>query len=330
MKKAFFYFSIFFIIIATFALGFFFWQKPKIKPIEAQVSVKESEEKNVSQSHFPVSENKIKILFVGDMMFDRWIRQSIEKKGVDYIFSGVDGILKDSDLVVGNLEGPITSSDSVSVGSEIGSRENYVFTFPKETAQNISNKNIKLVNLGNNHILNFKEDGANEARKYLAEANVKYFGNVGEKERRFFIADFKGFKVGFVNFNQFMGDGKQAALDDLREVRRKSDFVIVYTHWGKEFKTQSDEKERQLAHEFVDAGADLVIGTHPHVIQESEEYKGKKIYYSLGNFLFDQYFSPETKKGLAVQLELNGKNKPIFKEHYVEMKKDGRTILPGK
>ena len=80
--------------------------------------------------------------------------------------------------------------------------------------------------------------------------------------------------------------------------------MIVFLHWGEEYQLISSSSQRKLAHSLIDAGADLIIGSHPHVVQEIEKYKGKLIFYSLGNFIFDQYFSRETQKGLAVSLEL--------------------------
>jgi len=87
------------------------------------------------------------------------------------------------------------------------------------------------------------------------------------------------------------------------------------------------ERTKELAHEFIDNGADLVIGSHPHVIQTKEVYKGKAIYYSLGNFIFDQYFSPYTQKGLAVEVELGSQGSLDLKEYTVEMKNSGQTVL---
>ncbi len=248
--------------------------------------------------------NEVKMLFLGDMMFDRYIRQVGERKGYDYIFKEVDNLLSGNDLVVANLEGPITDNKSVSVGTEFGEKENYFLTFDPKIAKVLANHNIKLLDIGNNHILNFKSSGVSETQKYLAENNISYFGNPLEKEN-YLIKDFEGFKIGFVSYNQFEPDAVAKALNNIANARKRANVVILYAHWGKEYDDSVLPSIRALAHNFIDNGADLIIGSHPHVVQEKEVYKGKTIFYSLGNFVFDQYFNPRTTKGLAVEVSIN-------------------------
>jgi poly-gamma-glutamate synthesis protein (capsule biosynthesis protein) len=277
---------------------------------------------------FPVTGNKIKILFLGDLMFDRWIRQAQEKRGGDFVFQKVDTLLKSEDLVVANLEGPITDKTSVSVDSKFGSKENYVFTFPPQTADELFKENIKLVSLGNNHILNQEEAGLVATRNYLQAAKVSFFGDPEDQNARIKIYEAGRLKIAFVNYNQFVAEAKQKTLADIVQAKvQKADLVILYTHWGKEFLPTPEEKTVNLAHEFVDAGADLIIGSHPHVIQSTEIYKDKKIYYSLGNFIFDQYFSPETQQGMGVEIQIDPVSKKIdFKEYNFAMKTSGQTV----
>ncbi len=269
----------------------------------------------------------VKILFVGDMMFDRYIRQTAERKGSDFVFAGVKEILAGNDLVVGNLEGPITDKASVSVGSEIGARDNYIFTFNPDVASELWKNNVKLVNIGNNHILNFGNDGLTQTKENLQNNKVDFFGDpAGEK--RIAVWNQKGLKLAFVSYNQFEKDGVAKTLADIKAAKQmNADEVVLYAHWGTEFVGQSDAKIKDLAHGFIDSGADLIIGSHPHVVQDKEQYQGKMIYYSLGNFIFDQYFSFETQQGLAVQLEIDTKKQTTFKELPVTMKANGQTIF---
>ncbi len=119
----------------------------------------------------------IKILFAGDLMFDLGIRYYAEKGGGnDFIFEKILNLLFNNDLAVVNLEGPITGEKSVSSGTAPGSTNNYFFTFDPSVAKTLSEKNIKLVNLGNNHILNFGSRGLESTKKYLDESSVDYFG----------------------------------------------------------------------------------------------------------------------------------------------------------
>ena len=136
-----------------------------------------------------------------------------------------------------------------------------------------------------------------------------------------------GLKIAFLNYNQFEQDAEKKTLEDIKTAQNsKADEIILYTHWGKEFVPEAADDIKNLAHEFVDAGVDLIIGTHPHVIQNKEEYRGKMIYYSLGNFIFDQYFSPETQKGMLVQVEIDSSKKMQFKESYVKIQNNGQTL----
>lgn len=323
--------SLLLVIGATIALGFFYSKGIGANKLEANSFPNIPTAKDdAPKMDFPASTgDKIHILFVGDMMFDRWIRQMSQKNGSDFIFQKVHDLLQKQDLVVGNLEGPITSEPSVSLASVFGSRENYIFTFPPDTAQTLYDQNIRLVNIGNNHILNFKEGGLDGTKDSLTGARVNFFGDAGRNDRRFFVQEVKGFKIAFVNYNQFTGNGKQHALDDLQAVKKIApDFTVLYTHWGTEFSDTPNEKDRALAHQFIDAGADMVIGSHPHVLQTKETYQGKTIYYSLGNFIFDQYFDLRTRRGLAVQLEIDPKDRTIAARDYsVEMKTNGQTVL---
>ncbi len=270
----------------------------------------------------------VKILFVGDMMFDRYIRQATERKGNDFVFAGVKEILAEKDLVVGNLEGPITDKPSVSVGSEIGAHDNYIFTFDPIVASELWKNNIKLVNLGNNHILNFGADGLAQTKENLRSNKVDFFGDpTGEK--RIATWNKNGLKLAFVNYNQFEKDGIAKALDNISAAKQLNvDEIILYAHWGTEFAAEADVKLKDLAHSFIDGGVDLIIGSHPHVVQNKEQYRGKMIYYSLGNFIFDQYFSPEAQKGLSVQVEIDSRDKNfIFIEFPVAIKGSGQTVI---
>jgi len=282
---------------------------------------KTSEKKETAQA----VQKQIKILFVGDMMFDRYIREAVKKYGHDnysYIFQPIKEKLSGYDLVVGNLEGPITEKKSVSVGFREGESRHMVFTFDPAVARTLAENNIKLVNLGNNHILNQGEKGVEQTKKYLSEAGVEYFEGSGHLETKFP----SGNLVSFVGYNYSESDSEEKTIENIKSAKEQSDIVIICPHWGMEYKTGDPGSTiRALARRFIDAGADAVIGTHPHVIQASEDYKDKKIYYSLGNFVFDQYFQEETMEGLGVELTINPDGAIEYGELKFEMTKRGQT-----
>jgi poly-gamma-glutamate synthesis protein (capsule biosynthesis protein) len=272
------------------------------------------------------SKKEVSLLFFGDLMFDRYIREVAEKKGNDFVFEKITDLLKGNDLVVANLEGPITDNQSKSVGTVPGEKGHFIFTFNKSLAETLFRKNIKVANIGNNHILNFGENGLGQTKNYLTENGIEYFGDPKNSENNYLIKELEGIRMGFVGYNQF-GGKTQETEDNIKILKKKADIVAVYAHWGKEYEKMPSESIKNFAHSFVDNGADLIIGSHPHVVQNMEEYKGKRIYYSLGNFIFDQYFSLETMKGLAVKVMINPENNNLsFQEIPLSLEKNGQTL----
>lgn len=276
-----------------------------------------------------LSPKEVRVLFVGDIFFDRYIRKVIGREGVHYSLSCVGDFLKSFDFVVGNLEGPITNFPSVSLGSEIGSPNNFIFTFPVESAKILYENNIKIVNLGNNHINNFGKSGFESTLKYLKENDVKYFGGFYGDEP-VLKKDVLGNKLSFVSFNEFGGKDAEEVAEKIKLEKEEGRVVFVYTHWGDEYVSPS-QRVKNYAKLFAEAGADFVIGSHPHVILESEILRlssGREtvVYYSLGNFLFDQYWNEEVKTGLALEIRIKGEEVKIV-EHRTNLEKDGRVCL---
>jgi poly-gamma-glutamate synthesis protein (capsule biosynthesis protein) len=279
--------------------------------------------------------NYVQLLFVGDLMFDRGIRHYAVNPptgggGNNFIFDKITPILFENDLVVANLEGPITDNKSVSSGTVPGSRDNYFFTFDPSLAKTLFKENIRLVDLGNNHILNFGQAGINSTEKYLDDANVQYFGAPGGNKSA--IKNVNGFNIALVSYNEFLSSdiiGEQnATIDEIKIAKKSADIVIVFCHWGVEYNLKNTDSQKILAHQFVDAGADLVIGSHPHVIEPMEIYNGKRIYYSLGNFVFDQYFSEDVRKGEGVVVTIDKKTRQLdFSEKHFYLEDNGQTLL---
>lgn len=324
----------FIIILIALASGVFWFSEKYVKHTQGlniQIQTnggKETEKPEVLPANN--GQKSVTLLFLGDLMFDRYIREVAQKKGNEYIFEKVSGLLKNTDLVVANLEGPITDNSSVSAGTMPGEKNHLVFTFDKSLAKTLSESNIGLVNVGNNHSLNFGQSGFDQTKTNLSSENVDYFGELmrgGEDIN--YIAHVNGYKIGFVNYNQFVCQAApkcvSIAVENIGSLKKQADLVVVYTHWGAEYKTDVSQNTKNLGHQFIDSGADLVIGSHPHVVQEKEEYRGHWIYYSLGNFIFDQYFSPETKKGLAVKVIIDANKKIKFEDISLILDNNGQT-----
>jgi len=282
----------------------------------------------VSYEYVPPISNVKKeavVLFGGDMMFDRAIRIASEEHGGDHIFSCIKDTLRAADIVVANLEGPITEHASVSLGSTPGDANNFTFTFPTSTAELLARHNIGLVNLGNNHILNFGQSGERATRVALGGAGVQYFGDT--QMQRIATTTIHGVTLAFINYNQFSDSSTASTTESqVRAVRAEGYIPIVFAHWGDEY-VSANSFQKRLAHRFVDAGAELVIGTHPHVIQENELYLDKHVYYSLGNLIFDQYWEEAVRRGIMVRVTLDESGVQSVLEIPTELIRGGTTCL---
>jgi gamma-polyglutamate biosynthesis protein CapA len=312
-KKYILIFAVLIVAVLTATICFFLWQKPVLRAENVRLSV--AQEKKYVQ-----------LLFAGDLMFDRGIRYyAAQNGGNDFVFDKISAELSKNDLVVANLEGPITDFKSVSAGTIAGSANNYFFTFDKSLAKTLFSQNIRLVDLGNNHILNFGQSGLNSTKKYLSDANVNYFGAPGSGKG--VVENIGGIKLGFISYNQFAEDNLQDVVNEIKKIKTASDVAVIFCHWGNEYQLTATESQKELAHQFVDAGADLVVGSHPHVIEPMEIYNGKRIYYSLGNFIFDQYFSEDVRNGLGVEVKIDKNTKQLdFTEKHFYLQSGGQTI----
>ncbi len=256
----------------------------------------------------PVSEpdksQSLRIIIVGDIMLDRNVYNATKRAGenFEYPFLLIADELKKYDLRVANLEGPFTTTPFNMKRAQAMS-----FTFDPQFAQPLA-KYFDVVSLANNHTLNQGEKGLRATRDYLQQAGVEYFGDplnratdVGR------IIERNGFKIGLIGYHAF-GRSESKTIPvierEIKEMRPRADYIVVMPHWGAEYKPRASAAQVVVGHRFIDAGADAVIGGHPHVVQNVEEYKGRKIFYSLGNFIFDQYFSKETMEGIMVAVEL--------------------------
>lgn len=282
-------------------------------------------------AYYPAGEGqRVSLLFLGDLMFDRYIRKIADSKGNDYIFQKMKEILSKNHLVIANLEGPITNKTSVSINSKRSEKKQYQFTFDKSLADTLKKHNIALVNLGNNHALDFHREGLEQTQRYLDLAGVSYFGTPDKENQRSIMKNIGGVKIGFINYNQFAPESVNTTLDAIKKIKTQAELVIVYCHWGNEYQKEPGDRIRKLAHNFIDHGADLIIGSHPHVIQEKEEYRGKMIYYSLGNFIFDRYDRADTCRGLAVKVKINpGNLKMDFEDIFLSLERTGQTRVMG-
>jgi len=252
----------------------------------------------VTVTAFPNDENSLTLSFGGDVLLDGSVATVISNKGANYILSDVKPILSGADISMINLECPISTR-----GTKAKDKQ-FTFRAKPSSVDVLTSAGIDIVTLANNHILDFGQDAMLDTFTYLDKAGIKYVGaghNLDEASiaKYYKIDEFNVAILGsshvipVVEWNA--GKNKPGVattynptrlISEISTAKKNADIVVVYVHWGTERNTKPDTYQRNLAKKYIDSGADLVIGAHPHVLQGFEYYKGKLIAYSLGNFVF--------------------------------------------
>ena len=251
-----------------------------------------------------IKEPSVTLTFFGDMMLDRSVKKMIDINGADFIFENLfsesSSTLFASDIISANLEGPFANSRRPTTKS-------IAFRFDPKLISTLQKYKFNIFSQANNHSYDMGADAFEESKENLKNEGLDFYGSQYRvDDDSLLIKDVNGVKVAFLGFNDTNSaiDLKKAK-ELITKVHADAELVVVNAHWGYEYKPISNPNQRYLAHLFVDWGADVIIGHHPHVIQEMEVYKNRPIFYSLGNFVFDQYFSAETQEGLAIKINFN-------------------------
>ncbi len=233
----------------------------------------------------------IRLAFVGDIGLNYSVAKDIEaiasgetpRDGVDkgFPFGGVQERLRAADIAVGNLE---------CVASVKGKLDTWhkPFRAPVAGIDTVLAAGIDLVSVANNHSFDFGEEGFTDMLKNLDEKKLAAVGRgyrqkMPHQPERAVVREVRGTRVGFLGF-YLAEDGD--ITRDVAAARKEADLVIVYFHWGKEKQSDATPEQRRQARAAIDAGADVVVGSHVHVLQPTEMYQGKLIAYGLGNFVF--------------------------------------------
>jgi poly-gamma-glutamate synthesis protein (capsule biosynthesis protein) len=247
----------------------------------------------------------ISIQVFGDIMLDRNVAKNMGKDGLDYLFKNLygedKGLYPITDLTIANHEGPYASK-------RVPTTKSIAFRFDPNLAPQLKKYGFTAVSLANNHSLDMGWKNVDFTEKTLDQNSIGHFGNqVKENKTLTWFSKIPGKKdqVAFIGLNNTDHPLDMTKVyEAIKDAKQHSRYVIVFMHWGVEYKNISNDAQRNLAHLLIDKGVDAVIGAHPHVVEEAELYKNKPIFYSLGNFIFDQYFSVETQEGLSVGLIL--------------------------
>ncbi|MBU0547125.1 CapA family protein [Patescibacteria group bacterium] len=294
-------------IIAVAVASNFFWNKSRIIEIESK--------NNTELPSEAQEEGLITLIFTGDIMLDRGVEYIIEQHNDwKWPFLKVADFLKSADLTFGNLESIISDK-----GTKVGSI--YSFRADPRTIEGLTFAGFDVLSLANNHAFDYGSEALVDTLVRLKLANIDFIGADLNKQSTFspLIKEIKDVKIGFLAYTN-LGPSSWKATDanpgiawinendfseiqkNIKDAKEEVDILIVSLHAGTEYEPEANQFQKDFSKMAIDAGADLLIGHHPHVVQPYEGYKNGWIFYSLGNFIFDQNFSTETTKGQLVKI----------------------------
>lgn len=238
---------------------------------------------------------KTTFVIAGDAMFDRFVYHSFKSKGLEDIFKKFGPrVFAGADLALVNLEGPISSGPII---DDI-SPDNLIFNFPSKTPDALKFAKIKAVSLANNHTLNAGAQGFSTTQDILRNNSILFAGHQSQIGEQSVLRVEAEIPLSIITVNSLEGSNGVGGL--VEKEKSAGRFVLVFPHWGNEYQKVHSPAQQKLARSWIDSGADFIVGSHPHVVQDFEIYKSRPIVYSLGNFVFDQGFSRETQEGLIL------------------------------
>ena len=268
----------------------------------------------------------ITLALVGDILPASSVARLMEKHGYDYPYRESRHILQLADIAAGNLETSITDRGAPEENKE------YVYRGPAQALPAIRDAGFDVLSLANNHTLDYGWIGLEDTMNALDDNGLLHMGT-GDNETEAYApvyVEAKGFKVAFIGVSHVVWKTYWNATKDrpgmaetydptrtvaaIAEAKQHADLVVVMVHWGTEYTDQPEPYQVKKGRQFIDAGADLVIGSHPHVLQGFEAYKGRWIAYSLGNFVFSGTKSPQSAETgvLTASCRKNGQCKLQF------------------
>ncbi len=270
--------------------------------VETTNEIKKEEKKKIQKTSITLS-------FAGDITMGNYVgqgnsgtfNQMYESVDPSYFLRNVKSVFEKDDLTIANMEGPITTASKYAI-------KKFAFKGKPEYRNILKLGGVDVVTLANNHSQDYFDQGMKDTKDNLDQVDIAHFGY-----NETTIQEVKGKKIGFIglSFPQEYGNMTKKLLEDLKE---KTDLIVLYVHWGIERDEAPMSSQVDLAHRWIDEGVDLVIGSHPHVVQGIETYKGKKIVYSLGNFCFGGNKNPSDKDSMIYQHTFEFEGDKIIKE----------------
>lgn len=313
------------VLILLVLLGtFVFFPKDIVVENKASVNgafnINDTDNNSPDEKHF--TDRDILLYAVGDIMLDRGVEYMVYKHGSEdyrFPFLKIADELKKADIVFGNLESQISDK-----GHKIGTI--YSFRAEPNAVKGLKYAGFNIVSVANNHSFDYDIPALEDSFKILKSAGIEYVGGGFNEEEAFSlkIMEVEDTKIGFLAYCDVgskwwrpKGDNSgitfvtekdvEEIKKKIKESKEKTDILIVSFHSGDEYETQPNSSQTYLYRTLIKAGADLIIGHHPHVIQPIEDYPPGYIAYSLGNFVFDQGFSVNTMRGSMLKVLIKDK-----------------------
>jgi len=243
-----------------------------------------------------VRPRRVSLILGGDVMVGRTVMiTALERGSVTYPFEKIASTLSSADITFVNLENPLVAGCLPDL-----TRVSLVFCATPEFTEALTFAGVDIVNLANNHSLNYGISGLEETKEHLAGAGIRYVGS-----DRLEVIEVERTKFGFLGFDRSQQIKPELTLEEralISESAEKVDVLVVAMHWGVEYQAEPLDGVVALARELSSLGVDVIVGHHPHWVQTVGEVNGTKVYYSLGNLVFDQMQSIETRSGLLAKL----------------------------
>lgn len=259
------------------------------------------------------NKSDMQFTFLGDIMLGRYIQTEGQKNGYEQFYENVKDTWKDSDLVFANLETAVFTKKS----SKYKPFDKVINISTDKTAvASMIDAGVNVISFANNHSCDYGKKAFDNATSWFEKKNIAYSGKIDkeaytaskavsaeatpetEQYKPYTQLTVNGKKIGFISvtdkyYKKTVKYGLLTTADGdlnnyINESALENDLTVVYAHWGEEYIKTVDDRQQDLAHQFIDAGADIVIGCHPHVLQSVEKYNDGMIFYSIGNFIMDQ------------------------------------------
>lgn len=275
-------------------------QYPSVTPEETYVRLTEATGSAEETQPEKTGEERFLLTFTGDNTLGCGVNyigtdlsfQTLAGEDYSYPYKNVVSYFRSDDATFANLEGPLTDTG-------FPAQKKHAFSGPESYVNMLSENSVDFVSLANNHSQDYGKEGYANTQKVLKEKNIPFV----ERDQATLLTLDRGLTIGVYGVVYYRID-EQELCAAVEKLKKQADLVIVAAHWGSEGSYHPHREQISLAHAAIDAGADIVWGHHPHVLQNMEKYKDGIICYSLGNFSFGGYTYPGDFDTALVQIEV--------------------------